>query len=186
MVYKNINTRDAQRAVIDALLAGELVVVKTDTIYGILALANSKQAVDSLYAVRDRDEHKPCIVLVASCDDAYGDDSTTLQSVCDVYDIATPTSIIVPSQAPQYLTRGGETLAYRVVSAGPLSAIIRQVGPVLAPSANKASCPPAKTITEAIHYFGDAVRVYVDDGTVVSTPSRLVRARVDGTVEQLR
>lgn len=47
-----------------ALQDGELVVMPTDTIWGILADARNVNAVEKLYTVRGRDEKKPCIVLV--------------------------------------------------------------------------------------------------------------------------
>ena len=48
-----------------ALSQGNLVVMRTDTIYGILALASSPKAVEKLYSAKQRDINKPCILLVA-------------------------------------------------------------------------------------------------------------------------
>ena len=48
------------------------------------------------------------------------------------------------------------------------SKYLEQTGPLIAPSANLQGQPPAKNIQEAYEYFGDAVDLYVDGGTVES------------------
>ena len=52
-----------------ALSQGDLVVLRTDTIYGIIALAANAAAVQKLYAARHRNPSKACIVLVADIAD---------------------------------------------------------------------------------------------------------------------
>jgi len=53
------------REVAEALQKGELVVIPTDTLYGIVCSARDKEAVEKLYRIRGRDAAKPCIILIA-------------------------------------------------------------------------------------------------------------------------
>ena len=50
----------------NALLEGEIIVAKTDTIYGILTRAEDEKAVKGLYNIRHRSPEKSCIILVAN------------------------------------------------------------------------------------------------------------------------
>ena len=86
------------------------------------------------------------------------------------------------------VARGGDSVAYRVVRNELLRQVVEQVGPVIAPSANPESKPPAKNIAEAKAYFGDTVDLYVDGGEVPRTvhASQIVRVKPDGTVDHLR
>lgn len=69
-----------------------------------------------------------------------------------------------------------------------LRELLRQTGPLIAPSANPEGAPPARTISEAEAYFGDGVDIYVDGGEVPLdiNPSRLLRLHKDGSKEWLR
>ena len=53
----------------DLLRSGNIGIIPTDTIYGIVASAMDKDAVERVYRVRGRDEGKPCIVLIADVAD---------------------------------------------------------------------------------------------------------------------
>lgn len=96
-------------------------------------------------------------------------------------------SVILPCRNKKflYLHRGTNTLAFRLpanpvknfISHGArksLRVLLRETGPLVAPSANPEGKPPARTIREAKKYFGDAVDFYADGGTVSSQPSALI------------
>ncbi|MEO5950579.1 MAG: L-threonylcarbamoyladenylate synthase [Candidatus Saccharimonadales bacterium] len=170
----------------DILTSGGIAVIRTDTIYGVVAVASSEESVELIYTVKSRQPHKQLIVLINSVDDVSDDSS---QEVLDILAPLWPgrNSVILPStQAAAWLLRGGDSLAYRVPDDDTLRALLRKTGPLVAPSANPESLPPAITIDEAIAYFGDDVDVYVDGGTVTDTnPSRLYQLEGD-TLKQLR
>lgn len=162
-------------ATVAALMSGQLVVARTDTIYGVLARAEDPAAIARLYAAKRRAPQKSCIVLVASIDDIPGLTQPQKQAYLEL-NRHRPTTVITsadhlfPNAPHQH-----DTLAFRLV-AGELAELIRQTGPLLAPSANPEGLPPARTISEAMDYFGDAVSVYVDGGTAAGgAPSRIVR-----------
>lgn len=168
------------------LANGGIAVVRTDTIYGIIGRASKRKTVEKIYEVKQRDPSKQCIILIPG--------SGTIReysSIIAKYSTPDqlPTSVIVPvSDQHDWLTRGGKTLAYRVVRDELLKKVIQAVGPVVAPSANPEGLPPARTIEEAKAYFGDAVDLYVDGGEVPESTqaSRIVQLNKDGSVITIR
>jgi L-threonylcarbamoyladenylate synthase len=167
-------------------MSGGVVVIRTDTIYGIIARAADEQAVEKVYQLKQRDPSKQCIVLIA---DALSvpTHASLIQHYSETEKI--PTSIVVPvSDEPEWILRGGNSVAYRVVRNELLKQVIAQVGPIIAPSANPESKPPAKNIVEAKKYFGDSVDLYVDGGEVPRTvhASQIIRIASDGNLEHLR
>eukprot|EP00090_Calanus_glacialis_P001719 TRINITY_DN11248_c0_g1_i2.p1 TRINITY_DN11248_c0_g1~~TRINITY_DN11248_c0_g1_i2.p1 ORF type:complete len:221 (+),score=77.05 TRINITY_DN11248_c0_g1_i2:53-715(+) len=61
----------AVKAAAEALAAGEVIAVPTDTIYGIAALVQNKQAVEKLYTIKKRNPSKPIAICVAEIDEIY-------------------------------------------------------------------------------------------------------------------
>lgn len=175
--------------VIEALRADKLVMAPTDTIYGLLARADSPRAVDELYRVRQRDRTKSCIILLGSTNDIPELTAEQRRIYQQLYR-ERPTTIVVrvsPDVMP-HLVRTDATLAFRVVPPETaLSELTRLVGPLLAPSANLAGQPPATTVNEAIAYFGDQVAVYVNGGEIKGAmPSRIIKFTDDGQLVALR
>ena len=175
--------------VIEALRADKLVVAPTDTIYGLLARADSPRAVDELYRVRQRDRTKSCIILLSSADN-IPELTTKQRYIYDQLSCERPTTIaarVSPDFMP-HLVRTDATLAFRAVPPDTaLSELIRLVGPLLAPSANPGEQLPAATINEAIAYFGDEVAVYVDGGEIKGVmPSRIITCTDGDEVITLR
>lgn len=161
--------------VISALQHNELIIALTDTIYGILATAQNQQAIDKLYRVRHRSLNKPCIVLIDHLE-FIPNLTTDQRQTYSKLNSERPTTIIakVPDNFLPHAPRNNHTLAFRVVY-GKLATLIKNVGPILAPSANPEGLPPAKNINQAIDYFGEQISVYVDGGQITQdNPSRIV------------
>ena len=175
------------QSVIDCLKQGGVVIALTDTIYGILALANNQAAVERVFSVKSRHPDKSPIVLVSHQDQLYDQPSQPLAELMDEK-WPGPVSIIVPSQrAPVWLRRSNNSLAYRQPAHRELAKLIDEVGPLIAPSANPEGQPPAMTIEAAIEYFADAVDIYIDSGPAKSCqPSQLLQVESNGEVERLR
>ncbi len=193
----------------DVLLRGGVVVMPTDTTYGIVGSALSERTVNEIYRLRKRDLGKPFIILVAGRNDLkkFGVKPTEAQEkilrkvwpVCvrtclRVYSRRQaragrpgPTSVILPCPHDKfaYLHRGKKTLGFRVPAKPEISRLLRQVGPLVAPSANPQGLPVAKTISEARAYFGHHVDFYQDGGTISAPPSKLIDI-TDGTEKILR
>lgn len=173
--------------VIHVLQKGGIAVIRTDTLYGVVARADDQNAVERVYELKGRDDTKSPIVLVASIEQLY--DEPTI-SETQLLDTVWPgkVSVILPStKAPAWIRRGNESVAYRLPADPKLCALLETTGPLIAPSANPQGQLPAMTIEQAIAYFGDNVDCYVDGGKVLDdTPSQLLRLKDNGEVERLR
>lgn len=164
----------------EVLKKGGVAFIPTDTIYGILASAFDKKAVERVYKIRGRDKDKPCIVLISSFSDLKKFSIILDEKQKEFLEKVWPgkVSVILPcsSEKLKYLHRGKKSIAFRMI--GPrnknLFNILKSVGPVIAPSANPQGMPPATKRSEAKKYFGKSVDAYVCIGTKISKPSTLV------------
>ena len=97
-------------------------------------------------------------------------------------------SVILPCESDkfEYLHRGTKALAIRFPDKKDLLELLKETGPLIAPSANFEGEPPALTIKEARDYFGDKVDFYEDAGKLDSQPSTLISLNKDGKIRILR
>lgn len=161
---------------IKTLRAGGVAVIRTDTIYGIVGRADLQATIERIFEIKGRAPEKSPIVLISSPSEMFDTyDSATFEMLKSYW--PGPNSIILPSSAgPTWITRGNASIAYRLPADAALQALIREVGPLAAPSANPEGLTPATTIDQAREYFGDLVDYYVDSGTVTNQqPSSLFR-----------
>lgn len=171
---------------VPVLREGGVAVLRTDTLYGLLARADDRQAVERVYTIKQRTPSKSPIVLIASLDQMFDQyDEHTVQRLNELW--PDKVSIILPSsKAPEWITRGNASVVYRLPADEGLREMLAQTGPLIAPSANPESLPPAMTAQEAQIYFGDHVDIYIDGGEVSDdTPSQLYRLTSEG-MERLR
>ncbi|HSE60963.1 MAG TPA: L-threonylcarbamoyladenylate synthase [Candidatus Saccharimonadales bacterium] len=168
---------------------GGVVVMPSDTVYGMMARASDQQAVERLYAIRGRAPEKPFIILVA--DIWQITDMTQWQEghkrLAEQY-WPGPLSLVAPTtgKTPEYLHRGTHTLAYRMPDHPELRALLGATGPLVAPSANPEGQPTATTIAEAEAYFGDSVDGYVDGGIIADLTPSTVAGIVDDKLHIFR
>ena len=169
------------------LQEGAVGILRTDTLYGVVARADTEVAVERVYDLKDRDNRKSPIVLIASIDQLWDTPPEVAQSVLQNA-WPGPVSVILPSsEAPVWIRRDNGSVAYRLPADEALQNLLRQTGPLIAPSANPEGQTPAMTVTEAQGYFGDAVDFYVDGGTVKdAAASQLIKVYEDGHTERLR
>jgi len=169
------------------LLSGGIAVIRTDTLYGLVARAQDEQAVNKVYDAKGRNPHKSCVILLDSPESSYGHVDELTHDIDAYHEV--PTSFLIEADdAPWYLLRENKLLAYRVPSDSGLKSLLQRTGPLIAPSANPEGADPAYTIHQAMEYFGESVDIYVEGGEVPrdTPPSRIVRVHPDGTMEQLR
>lgn len=185
---KRISEADNSSAT-TTLSEGGIAVLRTDTIYGIVACANDQNACERVYAAKGRDGSKPCIVLVADESQMWDEVSREAYRASKVHVGDEPTSVIVPAgpDTPTWIPHGNGTVAFRVPQKASLRSLLQATGPLIAPSANPAGETPAATIEQAEAYFGEAVDIYIDGGAVVDAkPSHIIRVSDEGAVEKIR
>lgn len=176
--------------VVKLLKAGEIGVMPTDTIYGIVGSALNPDVVENIYRLRRRTSDKPLIVLISDLNDLNHFNILLTKEQKDFLEKnwPNPLSVVLSCQQEKffYLHRGKKSLAFRMPKDKILLGILKRVGPLVAPSVNPEKEKPAETINEAKKYFGNKIAFYVDGGKVESKPSTIVQLYEDGTRIVLR
>ena len=163
---------------IETIKNGGLVVLPTDTLYGIHASALNQKAVEKVYQIRGRAPTKPFIILISSIDQLklFGIEITNIEK--DILTKYWPGKVSIvllcPNPKFEYLHRGTKSLAFRLPNKKDLTDLIDQTGPLVSTSVNPEGKEPAKTIEEAKNYFGEKIDLYVDQGRLDSLPSTLI------------
>jgi tRNA threonylcarbamoyl adenosine modification protein (Sua5/YciO/YrdC/YwlC family) len=151
-----------------AVKAGQLVVLPTDTVYGIGCDAFSAAAVRSLLAAKQRGPDMPVPVLVGSWSTIDGLVVGVPKAARDLIEAFWPggLSIVLP-HAPSLTWDLGSTKG-TVMLRMPLHPValelLRDVGPMAVSSANVSGQPPAASAAQAQDQLGDKVAVYLDGG----------------------
>lgn len=152
----------------DAVQRGEVVVLPTDTVYGVGADAFSRDAVAAVLAAKGRGRDKPPPVLIPNA-------ATVDGLATGVPDYARtlmerfwpgPLTVVLVAQ-PSLAWDLGETngtVAVRVPQDPTALALLARVGPMAVTSANRTGYPPAMTIIDAATQLGAAVGEYLDGG----------------------
>lgn len=167
--------------------AGRLVVLPTDTVYGIGCDAFSPAAVEALLAAKGRGRAMPPPVLVPDTRTLDGIATGVSQTVRDLVSAFWPGGLtVVVSAQPSLdwdLGDTGGTVAVRMPLHPVALELLERTGPLAVTSANLTGEPAATTAQQALDAFGSAVPVYLDGGPRSdSTPSTIV----DGTGPRLR
>lgn len=158
-----------------------VVVLPTDTLYGLVGRADSKKAVERIYEIKGRDENKPFIVLINSYKQ-FSDFGIILNSnqrefLKKVWPVEV--SVIIPCLLKkfEYLHKGTHSIAFRMIAKRKrnLYKLIKLAGPIVAPSVNPQGKEPAISIKQAKKYFGDSIDLYINAGVRMSKPSTLVK-----------
>lgn len=181
---------DSLEAAHAAIREGKLIVLPTDTVYGIGADAFNAEAVQALLEAKGRGRDVPPPVLVGDSGvlHALGVDFPPI--VEDLVDEYWPgaLTIIVKAQ-PSLMWDLGETagtVALRMPNHEAALALLKKTGPLAVSSANRHGKEAATSIMNAATQLGDAVEVYIDAGTSPGgVPSTIIDATVD-PIEILR
>lgn len=148
--------------------SGQLVVLPTDTVYGIGADAFDATAVADLLAAKGRGRDMPVPVLVGSWTTIEGLSSSVTQRTWDLIEAFWPGGLtLVVEQAPSLAWDLGDargTVAIRMPLHPVAIELLERTGPMAVSSANRSGEPPALTAADAQDQLGDDVAVYLDGG----------------------
>src|SRR4051812_10282705 len=163
---------DARSAGLDAAAfaigAGDLVLLPTDTVYGVAADAFSPTAVTGLLAAKNRGRTMPVPVLI-------GEASTLAGLVVNLPPVAHRLAeefwpgglTLVLEHAPSLAWDLGDaegTVAVRLPDDDVARDLLRRTGPLAVSSANRSGRPAATTAQEADSQLGEHAAVVLDDG----------------------
>ncbi len=166
---------DQLAEIANLLRAGGVLLLPTDTIYGLHAVATDERAVSRIAEVKGRDEGKPFVVIAASLEQLEGIGTIfpphalrALQSLWPA-----PLTAIVPLSRPIAASRGKSTLAVRVPDLAWLRALLETIGPLASTSANRSGEPPVETPRQLARELRERVDGIVDSGPLSSEPSTI-------------
>lgn len=162
----------ARRAGLEAAAAaassGELVVLPTDTVYGIGADAFNPAAVRGLLAAKGRGPDMPVPVLVGSWNTIEGLVVAVPPVATKLIEAFWPGGLsLVVEHAPSLAWDLGDakgTVMVRMPLHPVALDLLRSVGPMAVSSANRSGRPPAVTADDALEQLGDTVSVYLNGG----------------------
>jgi L-threonylcarbamoyladenylate synthase len=153
---------------ISAVKGGRLVVMPTDTVYGIGADAFDSNAVAALLSAKGRGRDMPVPVLVGSWHTIEGLVYTVPHAARELIRAFWPGALsLVVRQAPSLHWDLGDaqgTVMLRMPLHPVAIELLREVGPMAVSSANISGRPAAVTADDARHQLGDLVEVYLDAG----------------------
>jgi tRNA threonylcarbamoyl adenosine modification protein (Sua5/YciO/YrdC/YwlC family) len=154
----------------DAIRNGRLVVLPTDTVYGVAADAFDPAAVRRLLRAKGRGRDMPAPVLISA--------TTTLDALAskvsplarELVEALWPGPLtLICRQQPSLTWDLGDargTVAVRMPADEVALELIRATGPLAVSSANRSGMPAAVDVVEAQEMLGDKVSVYLDNGPV--------------------
>jgi L-threonylcarbamoyladenylate synthase len=176
---------DARAEAVALLRAGGIVAVPTDTVYGIAADMALPDAIERLFAAKQRPPEKAVAVLLADAAQA------------DVLGIVSPAAavlagrfwpggltLVLPvrpeARLPRVLAAGAPTVGVRVPDHAAPRALAEVLGPLPTTSANRSGEPDARDAHEILARLGDSLALVLDGGPVRGGPASTV---VDCTLE---
>lgn len=177
------------KKIVNILKKGGIGVLPTDTLYGLVGSALQEKTTERIYGVRRRSPDKPFIILLNNGKEIEKFGIPIEKGVGKVAQSYWPGKVSIVLRIPEtfedfpenffrekflYLHRGTNTLAFRVPDDEKLRELLKETGPLVAPSANPEGKLPALTIEEAKKYFGDTMDFYIDAGMRQSEPSTLI------------
>jgi tRNA threonylcarbamoyl adenosine modification protein (Sua5/YciO/YrdC/YwlC family) len=155
-------------AAAEAVRRGQVVVLPTDTVYGVGADAFDAAAVSAVLVAKGRERGMPLPVLIPNPETVDGLATAVPDYVRSLIDTFWPGPLTLVLRAQSSLlwdlgeTNG--TVALRMPKNEVALALLTEVGPMAVTSANVSGQPPATTILDAATQLGSAVSVYLEAG----------------------
>lgn len=179
---------DGRLLAIDALRAGGIVALPTDTVYGIAVALRTPGGLERLFAVKRRPPDRGIMLLLDATAQAttlgvMGPAASALAAACWPGGL----TIVVPQRPdvalPAVLTGGAPTIGLRLPDHDAPRALAAVLGPLPVTSANVSGLREARDATEILEQLGDAVDLILDGGQAHGGPASTV---VDCTGERPR
>jgi L-threonylcarbamoyladenylate synthase len=173
--------------VADCLRGGGVVLLPTDTVYGLAALPTEADAVSRIFALKGRPASQNLPVLIASPADIARLGGVVTEAAARLLDSRfVPGALTIAvgidrATAPEWLASRDEA-AFRMPADDWLLAVIRATGPVLATSANTHGVPPKESVAEILADLAGEPDLVVDGGVRATVASTLVNCRLEPPV----
>jgi L-threonylcarbamoyladenylate synthase len=164
---------------IEVLLAGGVVALPTDTVYGVAVALETSGGVERLFHVKRRPPDKGIMLLLDDAPQAatIGEMGSAAAALADAFWPGGLT-VIVPRlpgvSLPAALTAGAPSIGLRVPDHEAPRALARAVGPLPTTSANVSGLPEARDAAEIVDQLGDALDLILDGGPAHGGPASTI------------
>jgi len=173
--------------VASCLESGGIVLVPTDTVYGLAVHPERQEAIGRLYAMKGRPPARNLPVMVSDAAEIDGlggvlsDAARRLVMSDFVPGPVTMAVGVAPEKLAPWLA-GRTEFAFRVPATPELRALLRATGPLLVTSANMHAEETRESVAEILASLAGEPDIVVDGGKRASVPSTLVNCRLDPPV----
>nr|VFJ57489.1 MAG: L-threonylcarbamoyladenylate synthase [Candidatus Kentron sp. DK] len=177
-----MHPNDEIKRIVACLNGGGVVLMPTDTVYGLAALPARTRAVARIYALKDRPEGMNLPIMVDSVEQlsllgvAIGEAARRLLDSPLIPGALTLALGFRDRPIPDWL-QGRDEVAVRIPDDKRLLEVLRQTGPLLVTSANRHGNPTPGALAEALTQLDGAVDLTIDGGQLSTAPSTLVNCR---------
>lgn len=175
------------------LREGGLILYPTDTVWGIGCDATNSRAVERIYRLKQREDAKSMIILVATQKDILTYTAQAPAAIFDFLEKADRPTTVIYDQAlglADHLMNADRSIAIRVVGEPFCKTIIQRLGrAIVSTSANLSGQPTPKIFSEIAQEILEGVDYVVDyrrDDETPRMPSRIVRILADGEIKIIR
>lgn len=158
----------------ELIIAGAVGVVPTDTVYGLVAKADRKTAIDKLYATKPR-HLQPGTIIGASAEQ-FHQLGFLLKDIKKAEQYwPNPISVVTnATNVEVYLKKRRDSLPLRIPKHKQLTTLLNATMALMTTSANAPGAPTATTMAMAYDYFGDDIDFYVDGGDLSGRPASTI------------
>ncbi len=180
-------------AAVNVLRSGGLILYPTDTVWGIGCDATNDKAVEKIYGLKNRNEEKSMIILVAEETQILHYTGEATPVIFDyIKGIHKPTTVIyekAQSLAKNLVNKDG-SIGIRIVKDEFCQALLRAFGKaIVSTSSNISGYPPPsffRDIDMSIKNGVDYIVQHRQDDLIVASPSTVVKLAEDGTIKVIR
>lgn len=171
---------DPQQQALDQLRAGRPVLLATDTVYGLCALAASEEAVHALYELKGREMMQATALLAADVPALLELLPELSEDAIDVVSalLPGPFTLVLPNPARRFRWLSGirpDSIGVRVPNLPePTRAVVSAAGAVVATSANDPGGPNPASVEDVPQRIRDGVGAVLDLGPLPGTPSTVI------------
>lgn len=162
----------------EILASGGAVVLPTETVYGLFAKALDKKAVQHVYDLKKRPLDKAMNLNVADFEIILAYSKNQPDYLKKLYDafLPGPLTIILQAndQVPAWINSGLSTVGFRVPNHAKTLEIIKDLGPLIGPSANLSGHSSGKIFKDIIKQFDGQVTGLVDDAALTGLDSTIL------------
>lgn len=179
-----------EKEIIKTLKDGKLVIMPTDTIYGIIGDATNEDVINKVYEVKERPHDKPLLILVSNLSMLHELVTEIPKETEKIINKFWPGPLTIlfkkSSKVSDALTANSSLVAIRMPNDKRLLNIMNHLNrPLISTSANISSYDAITNPNQLEEKMKEKIDLIVDEGTVNNEASTLITI-VNGKIEILR